>query len=358
MNTAVPPGRGGPAGTFAAAPVASQPAPRTGFTTAGLPPAQQFDAWRHQAVPFLDITPPAAGAAAGFEAGATTLRFGPFLMYASRLPAHGHARSAARIRRDSLDHWIIAMCRRGTHRQRSGETMIECRPGVPYVLSMARAFEAQRSGGEIDWVTLHVARDSVPELEATLASSLHAPLDGAAGVLLAGFMAGLRDGVDSVQAADLPHLATAAQALLHGALHPAGAGGALQLEQLQLARLRRIIRDNLGAATLTPRRLAALAGMSRSQLYRLFEPMGGVAHFIKRERLRRARRLLSDPSERRDIATLAEEAGFFDPSSFSRAFRREFGCTPREARAAELAGGAPAAAAPARGTVLALLRDL
>jgi AraC-like DNA-binding protein len=127
---------------------------------------------------------------------------------------------------------------------------------------------------------------------------------------------------------------------------------------LELARLRRLILDNLGAATLTPGRLAGMAGMSRSQLYRLFEPMGGVARFIQRERLRRVQRRLADPRERRSIATLAEDVGFFDPSSFSRAFRREFGCTPREGRAEALAAGAMTPAAPRETSIMALLRGL
>lgn len=357
MNSIISPGGGTPSGMHATS-AGSLPAPRTVFTTAALPPHRQFDAWRHEAVPFVDIDAPAPGATTGFAASATGLRFGPFLLYASRAPACGQSRRPLRIRRDSLDHWLIAICRRGMQRQRSGDTVLQFRQRVPYVLNMARDFESERLGDVIEWITLRLARDAVPELEPALNASLFAPLDNVSGLLLAELLCSVSDRLDGVQVADLPYLATATQALLAAALQPAGGGIAMQVELLEMARVRRLIRDNLGAATLTPGRLAAMAGMSRSQLYRLFEPMGGVARFIQRERLRRVHRLLSDPRERRDIAALAEEVGFFDPSSFSRAFRREFGCTPREGRAAAVSFGAMTPAAPRETTVMALLRDL
>ena len=45
------------------------------------------------------------------------------------------------------------------------------------------------------------------------------------------------------------------------------------------------------------------------------------------------RYLLSDPETRETIAALAAEYGFEDPSSFGRAFRREFGRSARDVRA-------------------------
>ena len=70
----------------------------------------------------------------------------------------------------------------------------------------------------------------------------------------------------------------------------------------------------------------------------MFEPSGGVARHIQAERLREAHRALADPDNQRDIHAVAEDLGFYDASTFSRTFRREYGCTPSEVRATALAG--------------------
>jgi len=85
-------------------------------------------------------------------------------------------------------------------------------------------------------------------------------------------------------------------------------------------------------------------GMSRSSLYRLLECEGGVAQYIQRLRLLESLAQLSDPSNRKPIAVIADELGLIDPSSFSRAFRRQFGISPTDAREAAQAGLAPSIA--------------
>ena len=81
--------------------------------------------------------------------------------------------------------------------------------------------------------------------------------------------------------------------------------------------------------------------MSRSQLYRVLESEGGVAHYIQRRRLSESFALLCDASQNLPIGKVAEMLCFADASSFSRAFRQEFGVSPREVRVASLAGQAP-----------------
>jgi len=78
--------------------------------------------------------------------------------------------------------------------------------------------------------------------------------------------------------------------------------------------------------------------MSRATLYRLFEPVGGVAEFIRIRRLEAAMRLLVAPQACAvSIAEIAFGCGFKSLSSFSKAFRSHFGLSAREVR--QNAGG-------------------
>jgi AraC-like DNA-binding protein len=89
---------------------------------------------------------------------------------------------------------------------------------------------------------------------------------------------------------------------------------------------------------LEPDKLCREAAMSRSQLYRVVEREGGVANYIKRRRLSESFVLLSDVSRSVAVGKIAEALCFSDAASFSRAFRREFGISPSEVRAAAMAG--------------------
>jgi AraC-like DNA-binding protein len=110
------------------------------------------------------------------------------------------------------------------------------------------------------------------------------------------------------------------------------------------------MRDNIASVRLGPERLCALAGHSRSTLYRLFEPQGGVAHAIQEMRLSLVHADLLDAEHARTpIFQLAERRGFACPAAFGRAFRRRFGYTAGEARAAARLGATLPVAAPASG---------
>lgn len=85
--------------------------------------------------------------------------------------------------------------------------------------------------------------------------------------------------------------------------------------------------------TLDPNSLASAFGMSRATLYRTFEPVGGIAEYIRRRRLSAAAVTMTRPeNRRRKIAEIAFEFGFSSESAFTRAFKLAFGVPPGVAR--------------------------
>ncbi len=121
----------------------------------------------------------------------------------------------------------------------------------------------------------------------------------------------------------------------------AEASGHIDLTLME--RVRRAVRKNLRSPSLGPEKLCREAATSRSQLYRLLESEGGVAHYIQRRRLSESFSMLCDPSNNFPIGKVAEMLCFADGSSFSRAFRREFGMSPSDVRAGAVGGSPPMA---------------
>ncbi len=82
--------------------------------------------------------------------------------------------------------------------------------------------------------------------------------------------------------------------------------------------------------------LAARHGVTPRYVQALFEDDGTTfSHFLVGERLARAHRMLCNPLQATNsISAIAYAAGFSDLSYFNRAFRRRYGATPSDVRAA------------------------
>jgi AraC-like DNA-binding protein len=107
---------------------------------------------------------------------------------------------------------------------------------------------------------------------------------------------------------------------------------------LRAARLRALktdIQAHLADESLTIGAVARRQGISESYVRRLFESEDTTfSEFVLNERLVRAYRLLNDPLFERRVSSVAFEVGFGDLSYFNRTFRRRFGATPSDVRAA------------------------
>jgi len=103
---------------------------------------------------------------------------------------------------------------------------------------------------------------------------------------------------------------------------------------VSLVAIKAFIEQHLLEPSLGPQALLDAFGITRSTLYRLFEPLGGVSTYIAQRRLHRAFRLLSDTrTPRGRISKLAAELGYTHPSAFTRAFKETFGLSPKAVQA-------------------------
>lgn len=303
------------------------------FKPAGLDPARGPDEAGRAPRGLSVEMPRALTIAMGEGARHDVWTLGPFALCRFSGPSGRYVRGAAQIARDLLDHWVLCVTPGGTHRLDAGGAVLTVAPGEPIVLPLGQPFEGERD--DADWLCLFIPRDSFPELSPAIDRCCHVPLGSTPGRLLGGFLAQLAEEMPDLRDAERPRAVEALRAMITAAVAtgvPSPLPDEAQLHETRLARIRAIMRQHLRSPELTPAWLCRLADISRSQLYRLFEPFGGVAHEIQRERLREAHREIADAGNGRSIREIGEELGFPEPTTFSRAFRREFGYPPSRLR--------------------------
>jgi AraC-like DNA-binding protein len=108
------------------------------------------------------------------------------------------------------------------------------------------------------------------------------------------------------------------------------------VEQMEAIRGRTdtIIFEQAADPLLTPASIAAQLNISLRQLYRAFNGTESPAARIRRRRLEHAAELLAGRTTSAQVEKIAQECGFISAEYFSRAFRREFGLSPRAYRSA------------------------
>ncbi|BCG90072.1 MULTISPECIES: helix-turn-helix domain-containing protein [unclassified Mesorhizobium] len=288
-------------------------------STASVPPAEQFDFFRTWYAGVAEMQLLRAEQPL-FPAHHQVWQLGDLALGTIEVPGSGYDIRWEHRKRPLLDHWVLSA---PVARSRGGKMP----PGKPRLRCLALPDVAVTHDDLT--VTLFLPRtwpatrsSKIEASDATLAFLAHYA------ILLYRSLPNLREG-------DLPHVVTATANLFAAALTPskdhlAAAQG--PVDAVTIARIAKTIVERLTDPDLTPAKLCRAAGISRSRLYRIFEPAGGVANYVRRKRLLKTRDALANSSDRRTISSIAEAWGFTDPSTYSRMFKLEFGVSPKEAR--------------------------
>ncbi|MGY3620259.1 helix-turn-helix domain-containing protein [Bradyrhizobium sp. USDA 10063] len=260
------------------------------------------------------------------------------LLIDARSTSVQYQRTVRHVARGGIDHYQIAMYLDGETEFAAGRRSAHLRTGDVCLIDMAQANRTHMKAGASGVsrvLTLVVPRARLAPLLATpdsMSASVVAA-DTPAGRLIGDHLLALRRGEAR---ADDPAAVDDAARLVAGAVGSAGdaeatvaraANGALA------AAIKRHIEAELDSPSLTAETLCKRFGVSRTQLYRLLEPDGGLYRYIRERRLDRAfRRLMSPLGEAVRLIDLAFESHFSSDNTFVRAFRHRFGITPGEVR--------------------------
>ena len=328
--------------------MSSSALPSFRFDAAALPVAEQFEAWRQALGITHEAILPDRDPRSGFAASSEVWRVGQTVLTDSRFDPLHFARPAARARRDGIDHYTLLLGRSGGWAGEVGGTTLAVGPDQVCMLDLARPMESQTSATES--LCMLIPRDL---LDARLPPGARHGMvlrDGA-GALLADYLRALARRLPTLALGDAGAVEHATLGVIAACLAPSAdraAAAAMEFDTTRLAAARRVVAAELENPALAPDWLAARLGLSRTTLYRLFAPLGGVAGYIQDRRLDRVRALLGDAASRRRISDLAFACGFASEAHFSRLFRARFGVTARDWRAA-VRGGPSAQAAGEHG---------
>ncbi len=314
-----------------AAPVT--PLPTYGFDGASLTRDDNISLWREAMTPLFLIEPGTRDEAPGFETSVVTRPVDQAVFGDATSEAQKFVRDARTVASTGIDHLLVQLYQRGGYRGETSRGQIAVRSGDISVLDLGQTFTTKAE--KFSCLSLMIPRSMIEPMVSDV-GALHGTVlrrESPVTRLLSHHLVGLNAILPTASEADTADLLNITVGAVGRSLlrpFPSDVRGGLSL----LARARALIDQNVHDPNFGVAALVQLSGMSRASLYRLFEPIGGVANEIRERRLRGAARDLLDPQKGHSIAAIAYRWGFSHPTSFTRAFVDRYQCTPTEARAA------------------------
>lgn len=291
------------------------------FDTFDFPPSTQFDAWRDHYSPIFDLRL-ADGPAPKYLAEHTSWEFGGLTLTKASMPRN-LLRHWRHWERPKIDDWIIVVTPSLANNPslHSGRSLS--------FRSLTRPFENYGSDDEV--VTLYLPREYFYRY-ATILDKIE-PRLCSSGLfsLMADHIVTLEKQICRLSERELLRAAEVTRTMVRACIGSDEGDRARtreSIDSLLVKRARRIILKNIHVLGYSPSQLARDVGMSRSTLYRAFEPHGGVSAIIQQERLDAAHLRLAKMNRIGSINQVAYDLGFCDPSAFSRAFKAHFGYSP------------------------------
>jgi AraC-like DNA-binding protein len=309
------------------------PVPRLAFDTRSFRPEDRLDAWRENMGVFFDLSAPDGGPQrCGVLADIEACSMAGTVFGVTTSEAQLFERSENRMLHDQMEHFLIQVFLKGGGTTRDGERV---QAGDMLIIDLDQPHAMVTT--DFSNLTLVLPRELNPELTRTL-SILHArrlprqsPMIG----LLASHLEAMWNSVGNLTVQDAGTVMKGTVGLMACWLADRRIEDDDLSAEVSSGLGKAIMRHIDGALdqALTPESLAATFRVSRSQLYRIFKPHGGVSHYIWERRMTKSMRMLANPMfADLNVSAIAFSCGFSSEPHFSRSFKERFGVSPSQFR--------------------------
>ncbi|WP_143684834.1 helix-turn-helix domain-containing protein [Variovorax sp. KK3] len=294
---------------------------------------ERFDRWRNGIAGTFNVSVPPGTRAEDFNFDISFWQFGKLLLSDSHFGPRLQTRTQRNIRGDHLDHYRFILQTEGVLRNDADGVRHQVGPGEILVSDMAReeSYECDAGANIVVFVPRELLDEALPR-----AFDLHGfKPRGASANMLADHLRSLVRISSMVSVQQAPALTQATVNLLAASVLPSSVNidhARPVADSTLLRQVCRYIDLHLTEPDLSADGIAAFFKMSRTTLYRMLEPMGGVGHYVRERRLARVHALLESATSRIYLGRVAEDHGFKSATHFSRAFREQFGYAPNEVR--------------------------
>lgn len=295
------------------------------FEHPGFSGHEQFALAHDQISPAIDTAP--LGPAEDFRGGSRDYLIADAALSTIHFTAQAMRRTPGHFATSTSEMLGVLVPRSGSIRGEVGRsTSFDVGVGSALVLDFTLPFHLQSQGTDLLWLTL--PRSRVAAADRWRRSDRVAVIDAGSrsGRAAMATIATTWAELPVTPAAEAPALADRLIDVVDAALAPAEA---VASPEALRASMKTFLRDHLDDLDLGIDDLRGAFHCSRSSVYRLFEPDGGVDAFIRHERLHRCFRELTSPAlDQRQVSAIAGRWGYQNPSHFNRLFKRAFGVAP------------------------------
>ena len=315
---------------------------KSSFSTEKLAPQDKYAAWQESISVLCDVAPKNNENLDTFEAQLESYMIGPIMATRCKTKEQTFALDRKTIARIGMDHIMVQYYEHGGNIFTANGRSIRSAPGDIQVIDITQEMKIQSfaSSSSIGFHVNHlffIARKKlealVPHIEALNGCII--PADTPLNLILRNHLQSLWQTTPMLNQHDAEAIVKPTIELIGAALgqtRDVVDSVRATLNEATLMTVRNIIDQNIGNLQLNPGFIASRVGLSRTALFRLCKPVGGVSTLIRNRRLLLARRLLSSQCSNKSIKAVAYKLGFDSQSSFGRAFKQKYGFSPSDVR--------------------------